>query len=120
MTVAPARLRPFGRAQDLELEFADEDRPTLVTTLLARCAASSDAEFWWAQTVGARTAALLRVLALTEAKNSELSIRLVCGEPQCGQPLEVALPIDTLLAAAPDDEGSAGPVPISLAGARTA
>ena len=119
MTLAPARLRPFGRAQDLELEFADEDRPALVTTLLAGCDAACDAEFWWAQTVGARTAALLRVLALTEEKTPELSVRLVCGEPQCGQPLEVTLPIEALLAAAPDDAGAAAPVPIQLADART-
>ena len=119
MTLASTRLRPFGRAQDLELEFADEDRPTLVTTLLARCDAASDAEFWWAQTVGTRTAALLRVLALTEGEHSELSVRLVCCEPQCGELLEVTLPIDTLLAAAPDDECAAGPVPVSLAGTRT-
>jgi hypothetical protein len=118
MTLAPARLRPFGRAQDLELEFADKDRPALVTTLLARCDAASDAEFWWAQTVGARTAALLRVLALTEEKASELSVRLVCRAPQCGQPLEVTLPIDALLAAAPDDAGSR-PVLIPLTDART-
>jgi hypothetical protein len=119
MTLAPARLRPFGRAQDLELDFADEDRPALVTTLLAGCDAACDAEFWWAQTVGARTAALLRVLALTEEKTSELPVRLVCGEPQCGEPLEVALPIDALLAAAPDDEGEAGLVAIPLPDARS-
>ena len=120
MTLAPARLRPFGRAQDLELEFADEDRPVLVTTLLAGCDAACDAEFWWAQTVGARITALLRVLAMTEEKTCALSVRLVCREPQCGEPLEVALSIDALLAAAPDDEGAAGPVRIPLADARTA
>ena len=118
MTLAPASLRPFGRAQDLEVDFADEDRPALVTTLLAGCDAASDAEFWWAQTVGARTAALLRVLALTEEKTSELSVRLVCRAPQCGEPLEVALPIDALLAAAPDD-GAAGPVAVPLADGRS-
>ena len=119
MTLAPASLRSFGQVQDLELEFAGEDRPALVTRLLAACDAACDPEFWWAQTVGARTAALLRVLALTEDKNAELSVRLVCREPQCGEPLEVALPIDALLAAAPADAGTAGPVRIALADDRS-
>ena len=91
-----AALRSFGRAEDLELEFAATDRPTLVTALLARCDESSNAEFWWAQTVGARITALLRVLALTEADPSQLSIGLRCIEPQCGEPFEVTLPFDAL------------------------
>lgn len=121
MAINFAALRSFGRAQDLELEFAAVDRPTLVTALLACCDETSDAEFWWAQTVGARITALLRVLALTEAGHSQLSIGLRCIEPKCGEPFEVTLPFDALPTAAPgEDEDTAGPVTVSLSGSRSA
>src|SRR5215470_18056470 len=120
MAPPPIALRPFGRPQDLELEFADGDRPGLVTALLAGCGETSDAEFWWAQTVGTRIAALLRVLALSEGDDA-LSVRLRCPAPACGEAFEVALPFAALASTAPPDEADAAqPVPIALAGGRSA
>jgi len=120
MAPPPIALRPFGRAQDLELEFADGDRPGLVTALLAGCGETSDAEFWWAQTVGTRIAALLRVLALSEGDDA-LSVRLRCPAPACGEAFEVALPFAALASTAPPDEADAAqPVPVALAGGRSA
>src|SRR5262249_25128257 len=115
------QMRPFGRAQDLDIDFTDQDRPALVTALLARCGEQFDAELWWAEPVGRRIAALLRVLALTEVNRPQLPVRLSCMEPQCGEPLEIALPFDELLAAAPDedDDNTARPVPMSLPGGRS-
>ena len=76
MALSVAAMRPFGSVQDLEIDFTDEDRPTLVTALLASCGEASDAEFWWAQPVGGRIAALLRMLALTEGDSGALSVTL--------------------------------------------
>jgi hypothetical protein len=119
--MACPQMRPFGRVQDLDIDFADQDRPALVTALLARNSEPSDAEFWRAQPVGGRIAALLRVLAFTEGDRPQLPVRLSCTEPQCGEPLEIALPFDALLAAAPgEDDDTARPVPVSLPGGRSA
>ena len=91
-----AMLRPFGRAQDLELEFANENRPALVTALLDRCSDAADSDYWWDQTVGVRIAALLRVLLLTEGHDGAISVTLRCPEPQCGKTFEIELPVDAL------------------------
>src|SRR5262245_2779757 len=92
--VQPVAFQPFGRLQDLELEFASADRPRLVTTLLAGCGAPPD--FWWGQTVGARIAALLRIVALTEGEDTTLSVGLRCGAEACGEKFEIALPCAAL------------------------
>jgi hypothetical protein len=119
MVPSLAALRPFGRAQDLDLEFTDADRPALVTALLAGCDAKSSAEFWWEQTVGARIAALLRVLELTEGDALPATLR--CAEPGCGTPFEVTLPFAALQSAAPaDDVDTAEPIIVPLSGGRSA
>src|SRR5215813_14215106 len=112
-----AALQPFGHIQDLELEFASADRPRLVTALLAGRGESP--EFWWGQTVGARIAALLRVVALTEGERGVLVIGLRCGDDACGETFEIALPYDALFDAG-SDGAAAAPERVPLAGGRTA
>jgi hypothetical protein len=120
MARSPAVLRPFGRAQDLDVEFADEDRPRLVTALLSLCSESSDAEFWWDQTVGTRIGALLRVLAQTEGNASGLTVTLRCRQSQCGEPFEVVLSFNALFDAAPTREiATAQPDPVVLPDGRS-
>jgi len=108
-----AALRPFGRAEDLELEFGSGDRPGLVTALLARCGKKHDAQFWWMQPVGRRIAALVRLLALTESADS-LAVRWRCTQPSCAEAFEVELPLGALIDQAPDAE----PVEVVLADGR--
>ncbi len=94
--VAGDGLRAFGSAADLELDFARTDRSALVTALLARCAVPCDADHWWTQTVGARTAALLRVLEASDGAPA-LALSSRCGA--CGAAFEFGLPLAALAAA---------------------
>lgn len=105
--------RPFGQAEDLELDFGTADRPALVTALLASCGEPRDEAFWWAQTVGVRIAALLRLLAATESLD-RLELQARCREPMCAQWFEFELPLALLLKAAREDEW----VRVSLPGGR--
>jgi hypothetical protein len=91
-TVAP--LRPFGEAEDLDVDFGDTDRPALVTALLARCVAPYDATFWWSRGVGARIAMLLRLMAATARCRS---VELSSGCQHCAAIFEFELPIDRLV-----------------------
>lgn len=113
MPHSPTSLRPFGRAEDLDIAFTQADRPALVTALLARCSGADDPSCWWAQPVGARIEALLRILALTEGVD-RLAMQLRCTQPGCGETFEVALPIDAL----PVHE--AGPLRVELPQGRVA
>jgi hypothetical protein len=103
----PSRLalRAFGELPDLDLDFADRDRPRLVTDLLAGCAA--DAEFWWGQPVAARSAALLRLVAVTDGIQA-LPFSARC--PACAETFEFELELATLLAGTDDS----GPIRVSL------
>jgi hypothetical protein len=96
-------LRPFGSAADLDLDFANPDRPFLVTGLLAQCAEHGDPELWWSQPVGIRTAALLHLVGITDASARELSFSARCGQGSCGEPFEFALPLGALLESRQDD-----------------
>ena len=96
-------MRPFGHAEDLDVDFGQSDRPGLVTTLLAQCGERSDAAFWWAQPVGARTAALLRLVALTEQRD-DMSLSARCVAPKCGESFEFDLPLCDLPGGAADAE----------------
>jgi hypothetical protein len=67
-----------------------------VTALLARCAAA-DERYWWQQPVGARIAALLRLLAITE-RSSTLELQSRCTQTACRQLFEFELPLPALVA----------------------
>jgi hypothetical protein len=102
-------MRPFGDAADLDVDFGQSDRPGLVTTLLAQCGERRDAAFWWAQPVGARTAALLRLVARTEQRDQvSLSGRCVAGA--CGESFEFELPLHSL----PNGAADASPLRVQL------
>jgi hypothetical protein len=90
-----AVMRPFGHAVDLDLDFGQSDRPGLVTALLAQCDDRRDAAFWWAQPVGTRTAALLRLVALTEQRD-DVPLSARCVERTCGESFEFELPLRSL------------------------
>lgn len=100
-------LRPFGAAADLDLDFGSTDRPGLVTALLAQGDAPSVRDFWWAQTVGRRTAALLRLLARTDGR-AQLALTASCASAACGEAFEFELPLSAL------PEGAAGGEPIAV------
>lgn len=111
---APGAWRPFGHAEDLDVDFATDDRPALVTALLASCGEPRDAGFWWLQPVGTRIAALLRLLAATDAID-HLSLLAQCRQPSCAEPFEFELPLAMLNDAVPDD----GTVQVVLNGERS-
>ncbi len=100
-------LCPFGRAEDLELDFGGADRPTLVTDLLARCSDSQGPLFWWDQPVGTRIGALLRLLALTESAD-RLPVQARCTDPACAVDFEMELPLAALVDQTQD------PVPLKV------
>jgi hypothetical protein len=102
--------RAFGSAADLDLDFVRTDRATLVTALLARCVTPHDAGHWWSQSVGARTAALLRVLEASDGVPA-LNLASRCGA--CGEAFEFELPLAALVAAETD---SSRPLNVTLPG----
>lgn len=102
-------MRPFGHAVDLDLDFGSSDRPSLVTQLLAQCGEHPDPAFWWSQPVGVRTAALLRLVALTE-DNPHVWLTARCVAPACEEVYEFELPLRAL----PDGEADNAPVRVQL------
>lgn len=116
MDLAPphAAMRPFGHVADLDLDFGHPDRPGLVTTLLAQCGERRDPAFWWSQQVGRRTAALLRLVALTE-KRDDISLSARCVAAACGDAFEFELPLQAL----PGGEADAGPISVPLGDERS-
>jgi len=107
-------LRPFGEAPDLDVDFSASDRPALVSAVLARCCPLPDPDHWWQQPVGARTAALLHLVGVTDGA-SDLLMRSSCMDAACGAAFEFALP----LAALPQAASVSDPVTIELSGGRT-
>lgn len=101
----PDTLRPFGDAADLNLDFGQESRPELVTSLLAQCDSSHDAAFWWSQTVGSRTAALLRLVAGSEQRQV-LTLNHRCRSAGCGVAFEFELPLLSLADLGVADSGA--------------
>ena len=99
-------MRPFGRAADLDLDFGQSDRPGLVTAVLAQCAADdADADAWWSRTVGTRTAALLSLLAVTDA-SAQVGFTARCGAAGCGELFGFDLPLQALATQASLDDAA--------------
>jgi hypothetical protein len=105
--------RAFGLAEDLDLDFGHLDRPSLVTSVLARCNEPHDPEFWWNQPVGERIAALLRLHAVTEG-TARLDLQSRCTDTACGQPFELELNLSAIL----DQSSHDDPLPVALDGER--
>lgn len=110
----PGTMRPFGQLADLDLDFTQPDRPALVTGVLAHCCSPADPAFWWDRPVGQRTAALLRVAALTDSR-AHLPLHARCTAPGCGEPFSFDLPLGALR----DDAPAVGPVQVQLDGGRS-
>lgn len=106
-------MRPFGAAVDLDLDFGHADRPGLVTALLAQCGEARDPAFWWSQQVGARIAALLRLVAVTEARD-QIALSARCNAAACGEAFEFELPLRGL----PGGEADAAPIRLRLGDSR--
>jgi hypothetical protein len=106
---ARAAMRPFGRPADLEVDFGAADRPGLVTSVLAQCAEESDPAHWWSQPVGARTAALLRLVAATEARETA-TLQARCVGAACGELFEFELPLRGL----PGEDAGNEPIRVRL------
>lgn len=105
--------RPFGCAEDLEVDFSTDDRPALVTTLLASCGEPRDDKYWWSQAVGGRTAGLLRLLAVTDGVD-HLSLQARCQVLSCKEQFEFELPLTLMTEQAPGSD----PVQVVLDGGR--
>lgn len=96
----PPGLRAFGQqAIDLEPDFDAEDRPALVTALLAGCSVGADSAaaqaHWWQAPVGTRIAALLDLMLLSMPAGpapAALDITLRCQHPDCGRRFDITLP----------------------------
>jgi hypothetical protein len=81
--------------------------------LLAQCGERRDQSFWWEQPVGARIAALLRLVALTEQRD-EIALSSRCVSSACGEPFEFTLPLYAL----PSGATVAGTLRVQLDGER--
>ncbi len=118
-TDEPPGLRAFGQqAIDLEQDFDAEDRPALVTALLAACSLGEDAaslhQHWWQAPVGTRIAALLDLMLLSMPGRtaSSLTVTLRCEESACGTRFDIDLPASAWTAS----EQATMPVPVQRAG----
>jgi hypothetical protein len=111
---APGVWRPFGCAEDLDVDFTTKDRPALVTMLLASCGSPRETDFWWSQAVAVRIVALLRLLAATDSID-HLGLLARCRQPECMERFEFELPI----AALSDDVPEGDTIQVRLKGERS-
>lgn len=102
-------LRPFGTEPgDLDLELDRGERARRVTELLRRCAYSRegavlDDDLLWSLPVGMRLHALVVLCQLAGWKKIIWSVR--CPAAGCGEPIDLALPLDELARTAQAREG---------------
>jgi len=103
---APFAWRAFGAAEDLAVDFAGDDRPGLVTTILHGCRlapGAAGADDVWALSLAGRIGGLLAIHARTQAAEA-LPIEMRCPTQGCAEPLEAELPLADLLALAQQAE----------------
>lgn len=88
----PDSWRALGGRAALDLDFANPDRPALVTRVLAACHASAaDQEELWCLTVSDRIGALLSVVERTES-SATLPARVRCPASGCAALFDAQLP----------------------------
>jgi len=117
--------RAYGQApSDLDIEFGWQNRPALVTTVLAQCCERDDAsaearqEAAWSLPLGRRIVRLLQIVELSTGSDA-LPLTLRCLNGSCGQPFEIALGFAPLLASAPATEPGADMIPFPLGNTTT-
>jgi hypothetical protein len=94
--------RPFGRnREDLDFNFAADDRPRLVTEILSACMFDKDAlpldtANVWKLSISRRIACLLRLAAMGDDFSGQVTVQ--CPGVDCGQVVEMDLPIPEILA----------------------
>lgn len=91
---APA-FRAFGRSEDLDLELEGDGADQIVTDLLTQCSSHAASVDWWEATIGRRIAALAQIVAMTE-HSASLAMTVTCDRPECGAPLEIAIPLEAI------------------------
>ncbi len=93
-------LRPFGTVEeDLEIDFDEKTRPSLVTQILVCCTAdqkggSLSQAFFWDLTIGKRIECLLTIA--TSGDVPSLLIPLRCLRPSCQNEMEVEVLVEEL------------------------
>ncbi|HYL17706.1 MAG TPA: hypothetical protein VEV20_03440 [Burkholderiales bacterium] len=91
------RVRPFATSvRDLDLDFAQDDRPQLTGAVL-RCCVESPAERLDAATLDRRVRALLRIVR--ETQGDRLLWKTRCANADCGHEMELELSVSQLLSA---------------------
>jgi hypothetical protein len=94
-------LRSFGsQGRDLEVDFRGQTRPALVTQIINCCAqavagpvrSETDA---WGLSVSRRIEFLLAIA--TSGGRTEVVLPATCSAEECGQPMEVAVPLTELM-----------------------
>ena len=89
------RWRAFGEAGDLDVALDALDRPSAVSSVLARCRLDGGEDVW-AMTLAERIGGLLEIVR-RNAGRDELELTLRCAAPACGEQLAAAVSIPALL-----------------------
>jgi hypothetical protein len=104
--------RAYGEnLADLDLDFGWQNRPALVTTVLAHCCTSVDkpgaalTETMWNLSLGARIVRLLRIVSLT-TREERLAMALACTHNDCRKTFEVSPAFADLLVDAQDESSA--------------
>ena len=91
------RVRPFATSvRDLDLDFAQDDRPQLIDAVLRRCV-ESPLERLDAATLDSRARALLQIVR--ETQGDRLLWKACCANEDCGHEMELELSVAQLLSA---------------------
>ena len=89
------RWRAFGEAGDLDVALDALDRPSAVSSVLARCRLDGGEDVW-AMTLAERIGGLLEIVRRNSGRD-ELELTLRCAAPACSEQLAAAVSIPALL-----------------------